>query len=505
MSRYGDDDGVALRDLTSDGIGHGHQGDSRGAHSIDDTDLHEHASSPPPEPSQARKREARQRALVLVGSALSQLPIWGFAMNYGVFQEFYTSTLGTPALPLTGSPSATGIIGTTSNGVLYLSMPPLFLLLTTRHRSLARRRRASALAGAALCCAAFLLSSAARAVWHLVAAQGVLAALGAALLYSPLTLALGEWYRGRNRAVAYGLILSCKNVVGSACPFLLRALLDRFGFRATMCIWTGVTAVTSVVAIALVPTHPAQLELAREDDDNGRASRRRPPMHFLRHTTFYVYAVAIMLQSSGYGIPQTYLNTYAHDVAHLSQTTATLLLTVFNGPGIVASLFFGYLTDNKRFPLSATSTTAIAGVSSALSALLFWGLTSPQSGSMALLVLFSVTFGFFAGGYSATWGGVVNELEGEAARRNEAIDTGLVYGLLNGARGVGYVGGGLAGLPLLKVGGGALSAASNFGYGTSYGPLIIFTGLSSMFGGLGLLWRGVTKLSRHRMAASPAV
>jgi len=53
-------------------------------------------------------------------------------MNYGIFQEYYASTLGTPALPLAGSPSATGIIGTTSNGVLYLSMPPLFLLLTAR-------------------------------------------------------------------------------------------------------------------------------------------------------------------------------------------------------------------------------------------------------------------------------------------------------------------------------------------------------------------------------------
>ena len=37
-------------------------------------------------------------------------------MNYGIFQEYYASTLGTPALPLAGSPSATGIIGTTSNG-----------------------------------------------------------------------------------------------------------------------------------------------------------------------------------------------------------------------------------------------------------------------------------------------------------------------------------------------------------------------------------------------------
>jgi hypothetical protein len=106
---------------------------------------------------------------------------------------------------------------------------------------------------------------------------------------------------------------------------------------------------------------------------------------------------------------------------------------------------------------------------------------------MALLVLFSMTFGFFAGGYSATWGGVINELEREAAQRNEAIDTGMLYGLLNGARGIGYVSGGLASVPLLKAGSGI--SLGRLGYGTIYGPLIIFTGLSTAFGGWGVIWK----------------
>jgi hypothetical protein len=106
---------------------------------------------------------------------------------------------------------------------------------------------------------------------------------------------------------------------------------------------------------------------------------------------------------------------------------------------------------------------------------------------MAILVLFSMTFGFFAGGYSATWGGIINELEIEAAQRNEAIDTGMLYGLLNGARGIGYVSGGLASVPLLKAG--ARISLGRFGYGTVYGPLIIFTGLSTGFGGWGPLWK----------------
>ena len=394
----------------------------------------------------------------------------GFAMSYGVFQEYYSSIW-----TLQGSREATGVIGTTFNGVMYLSMPFLFALFTKRW---ANERQTAALCGAALTFISFLLSSFSTQVWHLIATQGVMAALGCALMYSPTTLSLGEWFNTSNRAVAYGVVLSCKNIVGSACPFLLRFLLDRYGLRITLRIWMSIAAGTSILGVSLIPTHPSRMS-------SSTHRTRKIPWEFLKHQTFYIYSIAIILQSSGYGIPQTYLNTYAHDVTLLSQTSATLLLTLFNIPGIVSSSFFGYLSDNKHFTLSATTVTSISAVSSALSAFLFWGLTS--QGSMALLVLFSITFGFFAGGYSATWGGVINELELEAAQRNEPIDTGMLYGLLNGARGIGYVSGGLAGVPLLKAG--SISSMGTFGYGTTYGPLIIFTGLASVFGGWGLLWK----------------
>lgn len=406
-------------------------------------------------------------------------------MNYGVFQEFYSAEIGR-SLHLKGDQSVTGLIGTTSNGVMYLSMPPLFLLFTS---SLVRYRQTAAIAGTVITCASLILSSYSTQVWHLVATQGVLAALGSALVYSPLTLSLGEWFNNHNRALAYGVVLSCKNIVGSSCPFLMRSLLDRLGLSLTLRVWAAIVGGTSLFAILLVPTHPSRLAMTEE-----RA--RRVPLHFLGHAKFYVYAVAIALQSSGYGIPQTYLNTYAHEAANLSSSTATLLLTIFNAPGIFSSLFFGFINDNKRFSLSASYSMAISSVSSCLSALLFWGLTSPQGGSMALLMLFSITFGFFASGYSATWGGVVNELESEASRRNEAIDSGLVYGLLNGARGLGYVGGGIAGVHLLetKIEGAPLK---RWGYETNYGSLIILTGLTTLFGGWELCWRAGAKVIRQ--------
>jgi predicted MFS family arabinose efflux permease len=134
-------------------------------------------------------------------------------------------------------------------------------------------------------------------------------------------------------------------------------------------------------------------------------------------------------------MPQTYLNSFAHDVSILPETTSTLLLIIFNVPGIPASYLFGYLINNKRYKFASTTISTVSSIFTSLAVFLLWGLTSTHS--LTLLITFACTFGFFAGGFSSIWGGFVNDLEGQAAEHNEAIDPGIVYGLMNGARSLG--------------------------------------------------------------------
>jgi predicted MFS family arabinose efflux permease len=422
--------------------------------------------------SQTRQQHNKDhtRLFALLGTALTQFPIWGFAMSYGVLQEYYFDNW-----TLSGPRSLTGIVGTTSNGLMYLSMPFLFALFTRRW---VRYRKVAALCGAVVACTSFILSAFSTHVWHLIATQGVLAALGCALIYSPMTLSLGEWFntpnRLCNRAVAYGLCLSTKNIVGSVCPFVFRGLLDRYDFRRAMMVWAGITFGLALLSIAMVSTPQSSIS-----STTATPRGRNIPWQFLRHQTFWIYSIATLLQSAGYGIPQTYLTEYARNVSLLSPTLSTLLITLINIPGICSSTFFGYLSDNAHFRLSASTVTAISALSSAIATFLFWGMA--EGGGTSLLVVFAITFGFFASGYSATWGGVMIEMERDAAGRNEAVDSGVLYGLLNGARGIGYVGGGIISVPLIKAG--SMAEMGKFGYGTTYGPLIVFTGLSLALGG----------------------
>jgi len=159
---------------------------------------------------------------------------------------------------------------------LYLSMPFLFALFTSRWP---HRRQAAAACGVVSVSSSFVLSSSSTRAWHLVISQGVLAALGYALTYSPMTLSLGEWWNSSNRAVTYAVTFPCMNIVGSVCLFLVRALLNQHDFPITMQIWAGVVALSGVLAIWLIPTHPATVSTVMQ----------RPctiPWYFLRHPNY---------------------------------------------------------------------------------------------------------------------------------------------------------------------------------------------------------------------------
>lgn len=425
---------------------------------------------------------------VLAANGVMQVPIWGtlvwahvtsldcttnptpgFAISYGVMEEYYFNNW-----ELQGNKDITGAIGTTANGIMYLSMPFLFALFTRRW---AYRRQHAAFCGAVIASASFFLSTFSTNVWHLVLTQGVTSAFGCALIYSPITLSLGEWYTTSNRSIAYGLVLSCKNIVGTLGPFLFRVSLDTWGFRTTMNAWAAFVCGASLLSISLVPIPPSRMVM-------HKTPARDIPWDFLRYPAMYFYGIAIFFQGAGYGLPQTYLGTYAQDFGLFSETIATVVLALQNAVGIFASAFFGWLSDNKHIVLSAQVVSAIPCVMSGLAVFLFWG--NSTQGGIFLLVLFSITFGFFSSGYSATRGGILKQMEGDSAERGESIDAGLVYGLINGVRGVGYIVGGATSVWLIKAG--TISDCQHSGYGSTYGPLILFTGLTSLAGGWVVLW-----------------
>ncbi|KAJ5924034.1 hypothetical protein N7466_008221 [Penicillium verhagenii] len=218
---------------------------------------------------------------------------------------------------------------------------------------------------------------------------------------------------------------------------------------------------------------------------SSSASARPLDLSFLKSVTFWVLQAGNVIQSFGYFLPSTYLPSYSTGTVGLPESMGTLLVSLFNATSIFGGIALGMLCDQ----CNVTNVVLISSVGSALSVLLFWGMaSSTDSGSsepgVALLTVFAISYGFFAGGFSSTWSGIITQIKDESS---PSLETGLVFGLLAGGRGIGNVISGPLSSVLIRQG--SLGHDGATGYDTEYGTLILFTGITAFFGAWGWMWR----------------
>ena len=133
----------------------------------------------------------------------------------------------------------------------------------------------------------------------------------------------------------------------------------------------------------------------------------------------------------------------------------------------------GFLVD--RYHIS--NVLLLSAVVSTMCVFLFWGFAT----SDAVLYLFAILFGIFAGGYTAAWAGCAREVK----KQHPGAEIAVIMGTTAAGRGVGCVVMGpisevLLNLPRWHVAG---------AYGTKFGTLILFTGVTSLLGRFGLFGR----------------
>lgn len=222
------------------------------------------------------------------------------------------------------------------------------------------------------------------------------------------------------------------------------------------------------------------------------ASARRLDLSFLRLAAFWMLQTGNIIQSFGYFLPSTYLPSYSTTTIGLPETMDTMLVSLFNATSTFGGIALGMLCD--RFAVN--NILLLSSVGSALSVFLLWGMASSSRldsshAGLALLTLFSISYGFFAGGFSSTWSGVITQIKRDSS---PSLETGLVFGLLAGGRGIGNVISGPLSTMLLRQGSVSdlYGHFAGTGYATQFGPLIIFTGVTAFFGAWSWMWRYIS-------------
>lgn len=298
-----------------------------------------------------------------------------------------------------------------------------------------------------LCLAGLVAGSFARSLGTLIFTQGVMYGTGFVIFYYPILSMVNEFWITR-RGMAYGLLCSASGVSGAAMPFCIRYLLEKYSYHTTL----------RVIAVGLfVLTGPLIPFLKGRVPGSETSVGARTDWSFLKTPLFWIYSVSNVAMGLGYFLPWLYLPSYATSNG-LSSLQGALLLAIMSISQVVGQLSYGYLSD-RNVPLNVLTTSS--ALIAAVAVYTAWGIAD----SFRVLAAFSLVYGFFAAGYTATWARMGTRISREPTAAFAA------FGLLNFQKGVGNV---LAG----PIGGSLLTNAVEIGsYGARmYEVVILFTG-----------------------------
>ncbi|OCK76027.1 MFS general substrate transporter [Lepidopterella palustris CBS 459.81] len=398
----------------------------------------------------------RDAWLFLAAAFIVEMLVWGFPFAFGVFQEYY----GTHA-PFADS-GKIAIIGTCAMGIMYLSAPLIFGLL----QRFPKTRTPAIGVGLVTMSLALGLSSLSTTVTHLIVSQGILYAIGGGLVYAPTILFMDEWFVNK-KGFAFGVMWAGTAFGGIVIPILLQYLLSTHGFRTTLRVW---------VIVLFVFTVPLTYFLKPRLPISQTAHQRRFNLSFLTNRTFLLLQAGNIVEALGYFIPSIYLPSYARTLG-ASVSLSTLPVILFNVASVFGCVAMGSITDKYH----VTTCILLSTIGSTVGVFVIWGLAS----TFPVLFVFCVVYGLFAGSFSSTWPGVIRAVQ----REERGVDPSMVFACLAAGRGIGNVACG----PLSEalVHNHAWMGDASGAYGSGYGTLVVFTGVTAMLGGVGVLGRRV--------------
>ena len=168
--------------------------------------------------------------LVLINS-------WGYLTSFGIFQSYYTTSLG-------ATPSAISWIGSVQIFLVYL-------IGTFSGRALDAGYFHTVLAcGSCLQVFAVFMTSISTQYWQLFLAQGICKGLGDGLVFCP-TISLVATYFSKNRVVAMACAASGAATGGIIFPVIAQQLLAKIGFAWTVRIMAFVICFNSAVVLSI--------------------------------------------------------------------------------------------------------------------------------------------------------------------------------------------------------------------------------------------------------------
>ncbi|KAK4085902.1 hypothetical protein Purlil1_9859 [Purpureocillium lilacinum] len=401
----------------------------------------------------------RDAWVVLIAGFIIEALFWGFPMCFGVFQNYYTK------LPeFKDDISKVPVVGTLAQGLVTVGCP----LSAYFAKRFPRYRRVQIFVGWPLPILGLLTASFATSVNGLIGTQGFLYGFGFLTLMFPIISMVNEWWVAR-KGMAFGLISAASGATGAVMPFIIEALLAKYGHRTTL---RASAVAMTILTAPLLPLFKGRVPTA------SQSSLGRTDWTFLTKPTFWVYACAVLVQGLGFFFPVVFLPSYASSLG-LSPFNGAILLALLSVAQVLGQFVLGFLSD-KNFSASTLATACCAATT--IVSFTAWGLAK----SMPPLAVFALIYGFFGFGF-----GTLRVAMGRAVS-SEPSTVFVTYSIFVCIQGVGNVLVGPLSAALMT----SATALERFGAG-KYDRVVVFTGMTSTLAGMIIgAWQGFQGLKR---------
>ncbi|XP_056627120.1 monocarboxylate transporter 12-B [Triplophysa dalaica] len=294
--------------------------------------------------------------------------------------------------------------------------------------------RVAVILGGFLASIGLVLSSFATSLEYLYLSLGVLTGLGFALCYTPAIAMVGVYFCER-KALAYGIAMSGSGIGTFVLAPLVQLLIEQYSWRGALLILGGFVSNLCVCGALLRPIVLKEEEACPLPVDsesgynvklfarngvhtkkttcvklqvNGKQSclQSMQEYSFLLMPDFLVLAGSFLLLASGCSLPFVYLVPYALDVG-LSHQHAAFLMSILGVIDIIGNITFGWFTDRRCMKKYRNICYLFAVGMEGLCCLFI-----PLLQTFALLVPFSVLYGYFDGAYVALIPVVTSDIVG---------------------------------------------------------------------------------------------
>jgi MFS family permease len=304
-----------------------------------------------------------------------------------------------------------------------------------------------------ICIGGLVAGSFANTLETLILTQGVAYGVGFLILYYPILIMVNEYWISR-RGMAYGLLCGASGVSGAIMPFVVQALLAKYGYQTTL---RAIAVGLAVMTGPLIPFLDGRLP------PSEHVNTPKTNWSFFKSPLFWLYSVSNVFQGFGYFFPSLYLPSFATSLG-LGEKSGPILLAIMSISQVVGQFAFGYLSDRKM-PLDVLVCTST--LMAAVATLTAWRLAN----SFPILVVFTILYGFFGAGFTATWAKMSTTI-------TDDVTAGpIVFGLLNLGKGIGNVlAGPIGGLLVYSSSAPQHSSTTTTLTESSYHWVIIFTG-----------------------------